>query len=234
MSDGKGLTGEARLFATLAKVDTPSICNAIEIASGQRRDLGFTRKTMVMPPLARGVFAGRALTATLRSTKRPGAGESVDRRIEYFRYVAKPGAVIVIEDLDDPPGLGAFWGEVHSTVHAALGVAGVVTNGSVRDLDDLHPDLPILAGEVTPSHAFVDIEDMDVAVKVNGMDVSPGDVVHADKHGAVVIPDDLLDGLPEALEKLARKEKVILEMAKKDGFDLGNLEDAMRASREIH
>lgn len=225
---------ERKVMDALASVDTPTICNAIEIASGERRDFGFTRKTMVMPEAGARSFIGRARTATQRATKRPGPSDPLERRIEYYRYVAKPGAVVVIEDLDDPPGLGAFWGEVHTTVHAGFKVAGVVTNGSVRDLDVLHPGLPILAGEITPSHAFVDIEEIDIDVDINGMKVSPGDIVHADKHGAVVVPDELLEKLPEALEKLLKDEKVFIDLALRDDFDMDMFEKALRDARDVH
>lgn len=231
---------ETELFAALARVDTPTICNALEVVNGVRVDSGFTRRTMIAaapnasaPP----AFVGRARTATIRATRRQGAPAGLDHRMEYFRYIAGGGAntVVVIEDLDSPPGVGAFWGEVHSAVHAALGVAGVVTNGAVRDLDQLHPGLPILAGAVTPSHAFVDTEALDTAVTIFGMAVAPGDIVHADRHGAVVIADAALAELPAAVESVARRERVILDAARSaspGALNLNDLENALRQSRE--
>ena len=229
--DDKKETGS--LFEALSHVDTPTICNALEIACGKRRAEGFTRKTMVMPKPELGAFVGRARTATISATERKTKGD-VGNRIEYYKYVASPGVVVVIEDLDDPSGLGAFWGEVNSTIHAGLGVAGVVTNGSVRDLDMLCPGFPILAGEISPSHAFVDIEEMDVKVSINSMEVSPNDIVHADRHGAVVIPDKYLEALPDAIEKLLMAEKKVLDAAKADGFSVEKLEQAMREARDLH
>jgi len=235
---------EAELFAALAKVDTPTICNALEVMSGARMDSGFTRQTMVAALPDTRAFIGRAKTATIRAARRAGAPAGVDRRMEYFRYIADRGGdagdantVVVIEDLDSPPGIGAFWGEVHSAVHAALGVAGVVTNGAVRDLDQLHPRLPILAGAVTPSHAFVDTEALDAAVTVFGMAVAPGDIIHADRHGAVVVPDAGLAELPAAVESVARRERVILSAARsaeRGGAALcvDDLENALRAARQ--
>jgi len=239
---------ETELFAALARVDTPTICNALEVVNGVRADSGFTRRTMIAavpdasaPP----AFVGRARTATIRATRRQGAPAVLDHRMEYFRYIAggdsdrgdgsSSATVIVIEDLDQPPGVGAFWGEVHSAVHAALGVAGVVTNGAVRDLDQLHRGLPILAGAVTPSHAFVDTEALDTAVTIFGMAVAPGDIVHADRHGAVVIADAALAELPAAVESVARRERVILDAARSaspGALNLNDLENALRQSRE--
>lgn len=242
---------ESELFAALARVDTPTICNALEVVNGERADSGFTRRTMVAALPEAPAFIGRARTATIRAARRAGAPAGIERRMEYFRYIAGGGhgdkrdggpkaagganTVVVIEDLDQPPGIGAFWGEVHSAVHAALGVAGVVTNGAVRDLGQLHPRLPILAGAVTPSHAFVDTEELDTAVTVFGMAVAPGDIIHADRHGAVVIADAALAELPAAVESVARREAVILAAARAASpgeLGIKDLETALRKSRE--
>jgi len=246
---------ESELFAVLAQVDTPTVCNALEVVNGERADSGFTRQTMVAA-VAEAAFVGRARTATIRAVRRAGAPAGVERRMEYFRYIAGAGdgdggdsngdsdgsgdagatnTVVVIEDLDSPPGVGAFWGEVHSAVHAALGVAGVVTNGAVRDLEQLHPRLPILAGAITPSHAFVDTEELDTPVTVFGMTVVPGAIVHADRHGAVVIPDAALAELPAAVATVTRREAGILQAARAatpGELKLGDLEIALRQSRE--
>jgi len=261
---------ESELFAALAQVDTPTVCNALEVVGGARSDSGFTRQTMVAAVAEASAFVGRARTATIRAVRRAGAPAGVERRMEYFRYITGAGdgdggnpgdggssggssggdsngdsdgsgdagatnTVVVIEDLDSPPGVGAFWGEVHSAVHAALGVAGVVTNGAVRDLEQLHPRLPILAGAITPSHAFVDTERLDVPVTVFGMTVVPGAIVHADRHGAVVIPDAALAELPAAVATVTRREAGILQAARAatpGELKLGDLEIALRQSRE--
>jgi len=238
---------ESELFAALAKVDTPTVCNALEVVNGERADSGFTRQTMIAAVAEAPAFVGRARTATIRAVRRAGAPAGVERRMEYFRYIAggrdgdgggsgDAGAtVVVIEDLDSPPGVGAFWGEVHSAVHAALGVAGVVTNGAVRDLEQLHPRLPILAGAITPSHAFVDTERLDVPVTVFGMTVAPGAIVHADRHGAVVIPDAALAELPAAVATVTRREAGILQAARAvqpGALKLDDLENALREARK--
>ena len=221
-------------LSPLAALDTPTVCNALEIVMGSRRDTGFTRHTMIARPGTVKPFVGRAVTATIRATERPGAGSDPERRLNYYRHACQPGAVVVIEDLDDPPGLGAFWGEVHCAVHAALGVRGVVTNGSVRDLEQLDPRLPILAGHVTPSHAFVDLEEIGGTVNVFGMQVSPGDLIHADPHGAVVIPDSAAADIPAAAELMVRREKQVLDATKREDFSVDKLAEALKRGRDIH
>ena len=96
----------------------------------------------------------------------------------------------MIEDLDDEVGYGAFWGEVQSNIHKALGCLGVVTNGSIRDIPMIAPGFQMLAGSLSPSHAYTHVEDFGIPVTVHGMKVNSGDLIHADQHGAVVVPLD--------------------------------------------
>jgi len=140
----------------------------------------------------------------------------------------------VIQDLDPEPGFGAFWGEVNTAVHRALGCLGCVTDGSIRDLDAIDPEFLLLAGSVGPSHAWVHVEDFGVDVNVHGMPVRHGDIVHADRHGAVVLPIDLVERLPEAIELCLRRERPILEAARRGELDLETLAEALRRAEEIH
>ena len=111
----------------------------------------------------------------------------------YYAYIdggPKP-SIVVIQDLDDERGYGSFWGEVNSNIHKGLGCDAVITNGSVRDLPDIAEGFQMLADRVGPSHAFVHVVDYSRPVTVAGMRVSDGDVIHADQHGAVVIPHEV-------------------------------------------
>jgi regulator of RNase E activity RraA len=112
----------------------------------------------------------------------------------------------MIQDIDAPDtGFGAFWGEVQTHVHKGLGCAGVITDGSVGHLDAMAPDFMVLAGSVMPSHAHVHLVDYGNTVSVAGMTVSPNDVIHADRHGAVVIPPEAVKEIPAAVALIARK-----------------------------
>jgi regulator of RNase E activity RraA len=142
--------------------------------------------------------------------------------------------IAVIQDVDDSPGFGAFWGEVQTTVHAALGVAGCVTNGSFRDIDVLAPGFQIVGGRIGPSHAHVHMLQMKCDVNIFGMLAGHDDVIHADAHGAVVIPAEAVRALPKAIDLLSRREKVILDRARAPGFTSHAMRDALRESREIH
>ena len=218
--------------------DTPTICNALEVAAPHRRATGFTVRPMVCldPDLA--PVVGRARTAAIRAMDVPGGTPEALRqgRIAYYEYVASgPGpTVTVIQDLDPEPGFGAFWGEVNTAVHKGLGSVGAVTNGSIRDLDACAPGFQLLAGMVGPSHAHVHVADFGRPVNVCGMAVRHDDVVHADRHGAVVIPPEAVKELPAAVDLLTRREAVILECARREDFDVDRLRQAMVDSADIH
>jgi len=218
----------------LTRWDTPTICNALELVSPERRAIGFTVEPVVAADRKLRPIVGLARTGTIRA-KEPPRGPVLPRE-EWYDYVAAGDlpTIAVIQDVDDRPGYGAFWGEVNSTVHQALGVLGCITNGSFRDVDMLAPGFQILGGRIGPSHAYVHIEQANCDVNVLGMLASSGDVIHADFHGAVVVPADAVKKLPDAIELVARREKVILDAARAPGFSNASMRAALRVSREIH
>ncbi|MBL8672436.1 MAG: RraA family protein, partial [Alphaproteobacteria bacterium] len=182
-----------RDLAALAAFDTPTICNALEIVSPERRSLGFNRKPLVCPFPDHKPIVGYARTATIRSREPSGMSKATQRELRALYYAsieeAPAPSIAVIQDLDGPDaGFGAFWGEVQSTIHKGLGCLGVVTDGCVRDLDMWAPGFFALAGSVMPSHAHVHLASIRGEVSVAGMIVRPNDLLHADRHGAVVIP----------------------------------------------
>lgn len=230
---------DAALLDKLKSYDTPTICNALEVLDPARRLTGFTVRPLVCPFPALPPMVGYAKTATSRSTHAHelDAGKAREQRIAYYEYIAAqpmPG-IVVIQDLDGTDiGFGAFWGEVMSAVHQGLGCLGVVTDGSIRDIDQWAPGFQALAGSIVPSHAHVHLADFGKEVRVAGMLVRSGDLVHADRHGAVTIPAGLAEKIPAACDLLARKEAVILEMARAPGFNVAKLREALKKQDEIH
>ena len=142
--------------------------------------------------------------------------------------------ITVIQDLDPEPGWGAFWGEVNTAIHKGLGVLGCITNGSIRDLDMIATDFQLLAGCVGPSHGYVHIEAFDLDINVHGMQVSHGDLIHADRHGSVVIPPAAIEKLPDAIDLCTRREAPILKAAREPGFSVAKLRAAMGEADDIH
>jgi regulator of RNase E activity RraA len=214
--------------------DTPTVCNGLEIVLPERRDTGFTVEPVVVVDPKAPPIVGLARTGMIRA-KEPQRGP-IPPREDWYDYVAAAGlpTIAVIQDVDDHPGFGAFWGEVHTAVHAALGVAGCVTNGSFRDIAMLAPGFQIVGGRIGPSHAHVHMVQMKCDVNVLGMLVGHDDVVHADVHGAVVIPAQAVRALPKAIDLVARREKVILDRARAPGFTSRAMREALRQSGEIH
>ena len=211
------------LLNVLRSVDTPTVCNAIEAAQGERGFNSFTKATMVASAPEEKSVVGYALTAKIAATSAPDEpAESLkERRMAYYKYMAEGQrpSVAVIEDCDFPNCVGAFWGEINTTVHKGFGVSGVVTNGVVRDLGDLPTGFPVIAGSIGPSHAFVHVREFGKPVSVFGLAVEEGDLVHADRHGALVIPSLVIPSLQHAIEKLIATERLVLDPASKPDFD---------------
>src|SRR5262249_33148660 len=152
------------------------------------------------------------------------------KRLDYLDYVAAPPqpSIVVLEDLDHPVGYGAFWGEVQSNVHKALGCLGAITNGSVRDIPAIAPGFQMLAGSIVPSHAYVHVVDFGIEVTVHGMAVKSGDLVHADRHGAVVVPTDKIHAMQATLGAVSAREAKIIAAAKAGG-DVAAIKAAMKS-----
>ena len=220
------------LLALLRSVDTPTVCNAIEVAQGKRGFDAFTRGTpLINQPES--VMVGYAVTARIRAVTPPTEPPDVirARRMAYYKAMAeapKP-SVCVIEDEDFPDAIGAFWGEVNTTIHKGFGLSGTLTNGVMRDLGDMAPDYPVVAGSIGPSHGFVHVTALDTPVTVFGLTVRPGDLIHADRHGAVVIPPEIVDQLPAAVAKMQKTEQLVLGPARAPGFDFARFEEAWTA-----
>ena len=174
-------------------------------------------------------FAKTVTFAARKPTGLDGAGYMA-KRLDYLDYVAAEPcpAVMIMQDLDHPKGHGAFWGEVQSNVHKALGALGVVTDGSIRDIPQIAPGFQMLAGSIGPSHAFVHVVDFGIDVIVHGMAVQSGDLIHADRHGAVVVPLDKTDAIKTALVTLRAQEARILDVARNPGATVEALEAAIR------
>ena len=206
----------------LAAFDTPTICNALEQVLPATQASGYTHRPLMCGFPAQPPIVGFARTATIRARVQPAGTRDDVRtlRAAYYRYIdtgPKP-AIVVIEDLDGAyAGYGAFWGEVQSAIHKGLGAAGVVTNGSVRDIAQWAPGFQFLAGSIAPSHAYANLVAFGGTVEVAGMRVRDGDLVHADCHGAVVIPPEAIDALSAAAARVAAREARILAVARAPG-----------------
>lgn len=218
-------------FAFLRSIDTPTVCNLLEIVAPERRGHGYTVRPLHCPFPDLPPMVGFAKTVTMRAQDKVPLGDAgyMAKRLDYLDYVASAPrpSIAVIQDLDDIVGYGAFWGEVQSNVHKALGCLGTITNGSIRDIPQIPPGFQMLAGSIGPSHAYVHVVDYGINVNVHGMAVKSGDLIHADRHGAVVVPLETITPMQAAADGLAAKEAKIINAAKA-GAGLEAIKAAMK------
>jgi len=206
----------------LRAIDTPTVCNLVEAAVPERRGSGYTVRHLYCPFPDLPPMVGFAKTVTFKTRQAVPLGQAsyMQKRLDYLDYVASAPqpAVMIMHDLDGAhAGYGAFWGEVQSNVHQALGALGVVTDGSIRDIPMIAKGFQMLAGSVVPSHAYVHVVEFGIDVEVAGMAVRSGDLIHADRHGAIVVPVDKIEALRAAADKLAATEARIIAAARSGG-----------------
>jgi len=208
-------------FEFLRSIDTPTVCNLVEIVAPERRGFGYTVTHLHCPFPDLPPIVGFAKTVTFKAKDKVPLGEAgyMQKRLDYLDYVASDPqpAIMVMHDLDGDaghPGFGAFWGEVQSNVHKALGALGVVTDGSIRDIPMIAPGFQMLAAAIVPSHAYVHVVDYGTDLNVAGMAVKSGELIHADRHGACIVPTDKIDAMKVALVALADREAKIIEAAR--------------------
>ena len=210
----------------LRRYNTPTIANAIEVFDVRPRHVGFLPHVIRCLLPAIGPIVGYAVTSRTRAdwseTMEP------DRSGDYLRYVAaQPGPKIAVgQDLDEPPGLGAQFGEVNATIHKTLGCVGHITDGCPRDLDEVAAlGFGLFGRNPCVSHAYVRLVEFGVSVRLAGVEIRPGDLIHADKHGVCIVPEGVADRLADACAEVERMEKPLLDICRSNGF---NLEEYLR------
>ncbi len=195
----------------LRKLTTPTISNAIECFNIRPRNQGFMSSEIkcIFPDL--GVMLGYAVTARMQANVAAAGNMSVSPA-HYWEYVLTTPLprVVVIEDMDERP-VGSLWGDVNASIHGALKVQGVVTNGGVRDLDGVNKmGYHFFARAVLVSHAYDHLIDFGTPVEVGGVTVHPGDLLHADRHGVITIPHEIAAAVAAVGRKIDELEFEII------------------------
>jgi regulator of RNase E activity RraA len=203
----------AETLKRLGQFDTPTICNVIELFDVRPRDVGFMNHTIKanfpeMPPMV-----GLASTAAFRSGAAPGKGDaygSMDQQVESFAALGGP-AVVVFQDIDDPP-VGATFGEVMCSTYKGFGSVGLITSGGGRDLLQVKAlDYPVFTGSTICSHAYCHILHVGLPVRVGGLAVNTGDLLHGDANGVTNIPLDIASAVADAAGEFVDAEKIVLD-----------------------
>jgi regulator of RNase E activity RraA len=211
---------------------TPAISNAIELFEIRPRNQGFMLPEIQcrFPDLK--PMIGYAVTGIIRADSPEGHRVTPwDWWAEIQRY-PEP-RVAVLHDIDNPV-VGSFWGEVNANIHKALGCVGTVTDGSVRDLDEVEETgFNFFSSCVTVSHAYVHMIDFGTPVQVGGLKVKPGDLVMGDKHGVISIPHDIAGDIPRAARMVEDWERNVINFCKSEAFSVDGLKERFESPRPV-
>lgn len=218
------------LLAALAKYDTPTVCNVVELFEIRPRNLGYMNDTIKacyphLPPMV-----GYAVTSTFRSMCPPRSGDvyaSMSQQVESYANLPGP-PVMVYQDLDDPVASATF-GEVMCTVYKSYGAVGLITSGAGRDLEQVEKlKFPCFTSGAICAHGYCHTLAVNVPVTVGGITIYPGDLLHGDLNGITTIPTDIASEIPEACEELARAEKFVLDYCRGSNLTPAGLGEARK------
>jgi 4-hydroxy-4-methyl-2-oxoglutarate aldolase len=218
----------------LRQFDTCMVANAIESFHVRLRNAGFADASVRCmfpdaPPMV-----GYAATARLRSGEPPIVGGTYRDQADCWNSILEvpPPRILVLEDMDDPPGRGAFVGDMHAAILKSLGCVGYVTNGAVRELPAVRTmGLQLFAGSVAVSHAYAHIFEVGAVIRLGGMEVRPGDLLHGDRHGVLTVPADVAAKVPGIAGKLQRAEKEVIDFCQSPDFSVTKLCEVMKTPK---
>ncbi|HEY1050594.1 MAG TPA: RraA family protein, partial [Prosthecobacter sp.] len=204
---------------------------AIETFNVRLRNEGYADSSIRCLTNCESPVVGYAVTARIRCSSPPVTGGTfVDRTDWWDHILTVPGPrIVVIEDVDEKPGTGAFLGEVHACILHSLGCVAAITNGSVRDLPAINEgSFKLFANHVSVSHAYVHVVEFGHPVKVGGLEVKPGDLLHADCHGVLSVPREIADKIPAKAAEISERESRVLELCKTGDVSVSKLRDAVQ------
>jgi 4-hydroxy-4-methyl-2-oxoglutarate aldolase len=214
-------------------LDTCAVSNAIEIFEVRLRNTGFTHGIRCMFPEMPPV-TGYAATAQMRSQDPPIDQRKMRDHTEWWKTILEipEPRIVVLQDLDDPAGQGAFIGDVHAAILKSLGCVGVVTNGAVRELPQVREiGVHLFAGNVAVSHSYAHVFHFGSVVHVGGVEIRPGDLLHADRHGVLSVPPQIAARIPETAAQLREKEKALIARCREGGMTIEKLQEIVRGLR---
>lgn len=218
----------------LRQLDSPTVANAIETFGLRLRNSGFADSSVRcifedFPPLV-----GYAATIRIRTAEPPMEGDSYYYRLDWLDHLLSVPSprVLVIQDLDQHPGLGSFIGDVHANILRALGCSGVVTNGAVRNIEAARAlQFQMFAGNLSVSHAFAHLFDFGGPVEVGHLHVKRGDLLHGDRHGIQTVPIEIAEKIPAVAQRMNAEEREIIEFCRSGNFTLEKLRSDVAALR---
>lgn len=217
----------------LRRLSTCVTASAIETFGVRLPNIGFADSNIrcqfkELPPVV-----GYAATARIRSADPPMERHSYfyyDRADWWNQILTIPAPrIVVIQDLDERPGLGAFVGAVHTHILQALGCVALVTNGSVRDITEIRPSgFQLFASNVAVSHAYAHVSDFGGNVRVGGLNIAPGELIQGDLHGVQTIPLEIAGKVPAAAREILERRKRLTDLCRSDDFSVEKLQEIMK------
>ncbi len=176
-------------------------------------------------------MVGYAATCKIRSADPPIVGSRYVERTDWWKHITSVHSprVVVMQDVDEQPGTGAFLGKVHVNILLSLGCVGAVTNGAARELPGIEASgFQVFAGRLAISRAYIHVVEFGGRVEVGGLTIHPGDLIHGDRHGIITIPHDMAIKLPGVAGKIMEKKQQVIDLSKKPGATFQELDQALR------
>jgi len=214
-------------------IDTCTLADAISLSRTRLRNQGYSNGSIRCVLEKSRPMVGYAVPGRIRSSEPPMVGRDFVERRDWLKYVMSvpEPRVAVLEDIDGNLGAGAFWDEAHARVHLRLGCVGAVTNGAVRDVDKIRSTgFHLYAGSLSAAQGYAHIIDMGQPVEVGGLEIQPGDLIHGDIHGIIIVPTEILAELPRLAARISFLRKQIAELCAAPHMPL---ETAMELLKEL-
>jgi 4-hydroxy-4-methyl-2-oxoglutarate aldolase len=228
-------------LASIRRLDTCTVSNVIERFDVRPRNEGFIYDDIQcrFPHFA--AMLGYAVTARIRSSAPPTTSPPITRgcyydRMDFWRYLVTlpEPRVMILQDVDRLPGFGAFVGEIHAQISLALHCVGCVTNGAVRDLPAVEATgFHLFSRKVSVSHSYAHIVDFGDAVEIGGLKIRPGELVHGDLHGVLVIPPSIAAEIPKVAATCVAEERSLIELCRSQPLTLDQLGVKLRQTSQI-
>jgi len=222
-------------FEKIRRLDTCTVSNAIERLKVRLRNEGFVSGAVHCQFPDFQPMLGYTATARIRGSSPPMTGRCYYDRMDWWEYaltIPEP-RVMVLQDIDHYPGIGAFVGEIHAQISLALNCVGCVTNGAVRDLPAVEKTgFHLFAGSVAVSHSYAHIVDFGEPVAIGGLKILPGDLIHGDRHGVHTVPLEIAHEIPTIAARLLAEEREIIELCRDSGFSIEKLSAKLRQTNQ--
>lgn len=221
---------------SLRQLSGSILASTIERFGVRLANTGFADSTVRPMFEDRRTMLGYAATVRIRTSEPPMEGRTYYKNTDWWNHILSipEPRVVVIEDLDKPIGRGAFIGEVHARMLLAMGCAGIVTNGTVRDPEMIEPTgFHIFASGLSLSHVYAHVFDFGGKVSIAGMEVAPGDLIHGDSHGVQTVPLEIVDKIPEMAKAVSRRRQQLIDLCRAPDFSIQKLHRAVQETEDF-